>query len=186
MWNPDWKVCLARPISLPRTLNFSRGSSHEIFVKQQKDRIDLLFSDTNTAVQAICTKENLPHILQTFQSGVKPPWRLLHCQNLIFCIFLLFRRPKIDNFQRFVSRSGDESAVRASFSSCLTKEVLSWWKWALSQIHPGKVRVFGHTVKTTEWAGHDTYWYWSKRPTQSQQEGACAPATGRGWPGLSK
>ena len=58
--SPDWKVCLARPISLPRTLNFSRGSSREIFVKQQKETIELLFSDTNTAAQAICTKERSP------------------------------------------------------------------------------------------------------------------------------
>ena len=29
---PDWKVCLAQPISLPRTLNFSHGSSRKIFV----------------------------------------------------------------------------------------------------------------------------------------------------------
>ena len=54
---PDWKVCLARPISPPRTLNFSRGSSREIFVKQQKETIELLFSDTNLAAQAIRTKE---------------------------------------------------------------------------------------------------------------------------------
>ena len=53
--DPDWKDCLARPISLPRTLNFSRGSSREIFVKQQKETIELLFCDTNTAAQAILT-----------------------------------------------------------------------------------------------------------------------------------
>ena len=57
MHGPDWKVCLARPISPPRTLNFSRGSSREIFVKQQKETIELLFSDTNLAAQAIRTKE---------------------------------------------------------------------------------------------------------------------------------
>ena len=57
---PDWKVCLARPISLPRTLNFSRGSSREIFVKQQKETIELLFSDTNTAVQEIWMQERSP------------------------------------------------------------------------------------------------------------------------------
>ena len=50
---PDWKVCLARLISLSHTLNFSRGSSHKIFVKQQKETIELLFSDTNTAAQGI-------------------------------------------------------------------------------------------------------------------------------------
>ena len=61
LWSiPDWKVCLARPISLPRTLNFSRGSSREIFVAQQKETIELLFSDTNTAAQAIWTKERSP------------------------------------------------------------------------------------------------------------------------------
>ena len=53
--SPDWKVCLARPISLPRTLNFSCGFSHEIFVKQQKETIELLFSDTNAGAQAIWT-----------------------------------------------------------------------------------------------------------------------------------
>ena len=57
---PDWKVCLARPISLPHTLNFSRSSNREIFVKQQKETIELLFSDTNTAAQAIHTKERSP------------------------------------------------------------------------------------------------------------------------------
>ena len=57
---PDWKVCLARPISLPRILNFSRGSSREIFVKQQKETIELLFIDTNTAAQAISTLERSP------------------------------------------------------------------------------------------------------------------------------
>ena len=49
-----------RPISLPRTLNFSRGSSRKIFVKQQKETIGLLFSDTNTAAQAFCMKERSP------------------------------------------------------------------------------------------------------------------------------
>ena len=59
--DPDWKVCLARPISLPRTLNFSRpGSSREIFVKQQKETIELLFSDTNTAAQEIWMQERSP------------------------------------------------------------------------------------------------------------------------------
>ena len=58
--HPDWKVCLARPISLSRTLNFSRGSSRKIFVKQQKETIELLFSDTNTAAQAISTLERSP------------------------------------------------------------------------------------------------------------------------------
>ena len=46
--NPDWKVCLARPVSLPHTLNFSCGSSCEIFIKQQKETIEPLFSNTNT------------------------------------------------------------------------------------------------------------------------------------------
>ena len=64
---PDWKVCLARPISLPRTLNFSRGSSREIFVKQQKETIELLFSDTNTAAQA--SLESLKTALGIFKQG---------------------------------------------------------------------------------------------------------------------
>ena len=47
--NPHCKACLARPISLPHTLNFSC----EIFVKQQKETIELLFGDTYTAMQEI-------------------------------------------------------------------------------------------------------------------------------------
>ena len=59
-FEPDWKVCLAWLISPPGTLNFSCGSSREIFVKQQKETIELSFSDTNAAAQAIRTKERSP------------------------------------------------------------------------------------------------------------------------------
>ena len=81
--DPDWKVCLAGPISPPRTLNFSRGSSREIFVKQQKETIEPLFSDTNTAAQAIRTKERSPAHSANF-----PIWLKIVLRNftIILCI----------------------------------------------------------------------------------------------------
>ena len=89
--NPDWKVCLARPISLPRTLNFSRGSSSEIFVKQQKETIEQLFSDTNTAAQAFCMKERSPAHSANF-----PIWH----QTVSLRVDPLFQKKKGSTKQR--------------------------------------------------------------------------------------
>ena len=92
----DLTVCLARPISLPRTLNFSRGSSHKIFVKQQKETIELLFSDTNTAAQAIWVKQRETGVESSFLLRQRFTPRQLSKDNrpIVLLLFLMFPHAK--------------------------------------------------------------------------------------------
>ena len=67
-----WVWLISLPCTLSVSCGSSRGSSNEIFAKQQNEITELLFSDTNTAMQAIWMKERSLMHSANFPGGPRP------------------------------------------------------------------------------------------------------------------